>query len=320
MNVRASQAGAFALLCAVWGSTWLAIKLGVETVPTFLSAMLRFVIAASTLLALAALLRRKLPRTRSEWGAVLLVGVALFTLDYGLIYWGESNGVESGLSAVLFATLPLQTAVWAHGLLAKERLTVQKLVGIGVGFGGILLIFRAQLATAGPEKLLPMLAIVLSSTCAGLATVTMKRWAHDTDPFTFNGLAMAVGTAGLAVISLGTGEPWAVPSWPEGLLPILYLALAGSVVTFVAYMWLLRQVEATTASFVSLITPIIAVLLGFAVAQEILEPLDIVGTAVTLLGIYLATSRKAAEWVRNRFGLRAPTSDSVAPGTPNGKR
>lgn len=319
MSVRASQAGAFTMLCAIWGSTWLAIKFGVEAVPTFLSASLRFVVAATVLLALTAAFRRKLPGTRTEWGVVVFVGIVLFVGDYGLIYWGEANGVESGLSAVLFATMPLLTALVAHALLRRERLTAQKLLGTAIGFGGVVLIFRGQLGSAGLEKFFPMLAIVLASVCGAVATVAIKRWGHGLDGFAFNGLAMAVGAAGLAAISLSNGEPWAMPAWPGGLGPILYLGLAGSVVTFVTYLWLLRQIEATSVSFIALITPIVALVLGFAFANEALDALDVIGTAVTLLGIYLSLSKRLGAWVAGVRNAGAAADPAGEPPSPNGK-
>ncbi len=319
MKPRASQAAAFALLCTIWGSTWLAIKVGVAAVPTFLSATLRFVVAAGVLLALAIAFRRKLPSRRTEWGVIAFVGIILFAGDYGLIYWGEANGVESGLSAVLFATMPLLTALAAQVLLTTERLTAQKLLGIAIGFGGVVLIFRGQLGTAGAAKFLPMLAVVLAAACGAAATVAIKRWGHDIDGLVFNGLAMTVGATTLAALSLAVGERWTLPPWPAGLGPILYLALAGSVVTFVAYLWLLRQVEATTVSFITLITPIVALFLGLSFANETFEVLDLVGTAVTLAGIYLSISRRFGAWSRGLRAARAGAQPSDDPAAMNGK-
>src|SRR5439155_798473 len=97
-------------------------------------------------------------------------------------YWGENHGVLSGLSAILFATFPLQTALVANAFLKAERFTIQKMLGIGVGFGGVVLIFRSQLGTAGLGQVAPMLSIVLAATCAAFATVAVKRWGHDTEP------------------------------------------------------------------------------------------------------------------------------------------
>jgi drug/metabolite transporter (DMT)-like permease len=312
---RLGYGAAFAVLCAIWGSTWLAIKIGLQGAPAFLAASLRFVVASAVLLALAGARGSALPRGRSEWGLVGLVGFLLFTVDYGLIYWGENNGVESGLSAILFATLPLQTAIAAHGILRDERLTAQKLAGIAIGFGGILVIFRGQIGLAGPGKLYPMLAIVLAASCAAVCTVAVKRWGHDTNPISFNAFAMGVGAIGLAAASLGAGEPWAVPSWPEGIGAILYLALVGSVVAFVTFLWLLKKIQATVMSYIALVTPIAAVFLGVSLGSEVLDPLAILGAALTLGGIYLSMSRRAASWGRALMGT-AVVPEPAAPADP----
>src|SRR3989475_12999454 len=198
---RLFRSAAFAMLGVIGGSPWLAIRIGLEGAPPFLSASLRFAVASIVLVLLGIVFRSKWPQNRTEWVLVVFVGLVLFTADYGLIYWGENNGVESGLSAILFATLPLQTALVANAILRGEQLTVQKLAGIGLGFGGILLIFRGPIGTPGLDKAFPMLAIILSATCAAFATVAIKRWGHETNPVTFNAAAMAVGTVGLALVS-----------------------------------------------------------------------------------------------------------------------
>ncbi len=290
MDRRATVAAVFVLLCGIWGSTWLAIKLGVETVPTFLSAAFRFLISAVVLLALAAAFGRRLPRARSEWGVIGFVGLALFLGDYGLVYWGEANGVPSGLSAVLFAVMPLMTAVAAHALLPRERLTLRKLAGIGVGFAGIAIIFRGQLGNAGIGLLFPMLALVTGATLAGISTASIRKWARDIDGLVFNGIAMGIGSLALLALSWTLGERWTVPSWPGGLAPILYLSLVGSVVAFVAYHWLLDRAEATTVSFILLITPIVALVIGYAAANETIDLVDALGTGLTLGGIYVSFS------------------------------
>ena len=129
MATSSTRSGAFAMLCIIWGSTWLAIRIGLEGAPPFLSASLRFAVASVVLVLLAVVFRSKWPQNRTEWALVGFVGVVLFTADYGLIYWGENNGVESGLSAILFATFPLQTALVANAYLKAERFTAQKLLG-----------------------------------------------------------------------------------------------------------------------------------------------------------------------------------------------
>ena len=298
MQRNVVQGAAYALLCTIWGSTWFAIKVGLESTPVFFAASLRFAVAAAVLAGLLVVLGAHLPRTRAEWNLALFAGIVLFTADYGLIYWAEGNGVPSGLTAVLFATMPLQTAIAAHALIEEEPFTRQKMAGIGLGFAGILLIFRTQLSLSGWGLFLPMLAVLLSATCAGVVTAAERRWGREVDPIGFNVVAMAIGSTCLASISLVTGEAWSVPPWPAGLGAVLYLSLAGSVVAFVAWNWMLRTVSATSMSFVTMITPIVALVLGAAVANEGFQPLDIAGAGVVILGIYLSGARRLGAWTR----------------------
>src|SRR5438128_2124518 len=317
MATSSTQSAAFAMLCLIWGSTWLAIRIGLEGAPPFLSASLRFAVASIVLVLIAVVFRSKWPQNRTEWALVGFVGIVLFTADYGLIYWGEGNGVESGLSAILFATFPLQTALVANAYLKAERFTVQKLLGIGVGFGGVVLIFRSELGTAGLEKVFPMLSIVVAATCAAFATVAVKRWGHDTEPISFNAAAMAVGSAALAAVSLIAREPWGVPTWPQGLGAILYLAIAGSVVTFVAWQWLLKEMQATTLSYIALIIPIVAVLLGASLGNEKFDLIDLIGAGIVLFGVFVSTSRRAATFARSAMGQAIADPDPADP--PAGK-
>ncbi len=216
----------------------------------------------------------------------------MFILDYGLIYWAEANGVESALAAILFATMPFQTALMAHGLIRHEKLTVRGIVGIVMGFGGLFLVFGGKIGEIGSEIAFPMLAIVLSATCASAASVAMKRWGREASPYTWNGVAMAIGAVGLLLLSLSVREPLVVPGWPEGILSILYLAVFGSIVAFVGYLRLLRTFPVTTMSFIAFITPIVAVFLGFVVASETLDPLAGVGAGITLAGILVHTWKR----------------------------
>src|SRR3989454_9869382 len=115
-----------------------------------------------------------------------------------------------------------------------------------------------------------MLRIVRAATWAAFASVAVKRWGHDSEPISFNAAAMAVGAAGLATVSLIAREPWGIPTWPQGLGAILYLAIAGSVVTFVAWQWLLKEMPATSLSYIALIIPVVAVFLRAGPRHETL--------------------------------------------------
>ncbi|MFQ5552416.1 MAG: EamA family transporter [Thermoplasmata archaeon] len=298
--------GIYALLSIVWGSTWLAIKVGLEGAPPLLAASLRFFLAAAILLPLTVLIRAPWPRGRVEWSVVAFVGVVLFVFDYALIYWAQSVGLDSALAAILFATMPFQTALMAHALVPKERLTGIKILGISMGFAGVFLIFGGGVTGAASVGLLAMLAVVLSAACASAASVAVKRWGPNANPYSWNAVAMAIGAVGLLILSLGAGEPLIAPGWPQGVLSILYLAVFGTVVAFVGYVRLLRTFPVTTMSLIAFITPVVAVFLGLVVAGESLAPLVGIGAGITLAGVFVST------W-RRRVPLRGTAESAPVP-------
>ncbi|MEE9164114.1 MAG: EamA family transporter [Thermoplasmata archaeon] len=301
--------GIYALLSIVWGSTWLVIKVGLEGAPPLLAASMRFFLAAAILVPLTVLIRAPWPRGRVEWSVVAFVGVVLFVFDYALIYWAESVGLGSAMAAILFATMPFQTAIMAHALVPKEKLTGLKIVGISLGFAGVFLVFSGGISGAATVGFLPMLAVILSAACASAASVVVKRWGPNANPYSWNAVAMAIGAVGLLILSLGAGEPLVVPGWPEGVLSILYLAIFGTVVTFVGYIRLLRTFPVTTMSLIAFITPIVAVFLGLVVAGESLAPLAAVGAGITLVGVFVSTRRR-------RVPLRGTPESASVPGNP----
>jgi drug/metabolite transporter (DMT)-like permease len=147
---------AFAILCFVWGSTWLVIKVGYGGLGPFNVAALRFFIAGAALTVMAPMMGAHWPRGREQWRLVILVGVVLFAADYGLIYWAE-QWLDSGLTAILFATLPIFTALLAHFYLPGDRLTVQKLAGTLLAFAGVFALFADSLKVdaSGSTRRLP---------------------------------------------------------------------------------------------------------------------------------------------------------------------
>ena len=283
----------FALLCAIWGSTWMVIKVGYGGLGPFNVAGLRFLLAGLVFAALVPLLKARWPRGRVEWTLVAFVGATLFALDYGLIYWGEQF-IDSGLTAILFATMPLLTALGAHLYLPAERLTARKLAGTLVAFLGVVALFADRLRL-DPSLALPMLAIVGSAAFGAASTIAIKRHGHDLHPAALNAPAMLAGAGILFLASLaaghGLGLPRDAPTWGA----VTYLVLAGSVVTFLLYFWLMKTWSATTMSFVAIFTPAIALLLGFLVLDERPTVWTAVGAVLILGGVTLALRRPAPQ-------------------------
>jgi drug/metabolite transporter (DMT)-like permease len=280
----------YVMLCLIWGSTWLVIKVGYGGLGPFNVAALRFLIASIVLAPIVPLFRASWPSTRTEWTLVVWVGLVLFAADYGLIYWGEQF-LDSGLTSILFALLPLVTIGFAHLYVPGDRITGRKLAGSVVAFGGIVALFgdRVRLDPAG---LGPMLAIVTSTVCAAAAGVATKRHGGNLHPASLNAPAMLIGAAALGAASLAAGDGLALPLDAPTWSAIVYLAIAGSVITFLGYLTLLKSWSVTSLSFISVFTPAFALLLGFVFLDERPTISSGAGAAMILGGVALALSDK----------------------------
>ena len=289
---HAAKVALFALLCFIWGSTWLVIKVGYGGLGPFNVAAIRFLGAGLLCLAIVPLAGARWPRGRAEWLLAVFVGVVLFGADYGLIYWSEQF-IDSGLTAILFATLPLVTIVVAHIYLPGEPITARKLTGTLLAFLGVVALFGDHLRL-DPAKAIPMAAIVVSAVCAAVAGVATKRHGAALHPASLNGPAMLVGGATLVVASLAAGDGFGVPHDAQTIAAIGYLAVAGSVVSFLAYFSLLKSWSVTSLSFISVFTPAIALVLGFVFLDERPTPLTAIGGALILAGVALALTNGRA--------------------------
>jgi drug/metabolite transporter (DMT)-like permease len=279
----------YAMLCLIWGSTWLVIKVGYGGLGPFNVASVRFLLAGLVLAVVVPIAGTGWPRGRVEWLLVLWVGVVLFAIDYGLIYWAEQY-LDSGLTAILFATLPLVTVTLAHFYVPGDRITARKLAGTLLALGGVACLFADHLRLDA-TKAGPMLAVIASAVCAAAAAVAMKRHGARLHPVALNAPAMLVGGVLLGAASLAAGDgfhvPHDVPTWGA----VTYLALAGSVVTFLVYFRLLKSWSVTSLSFISVFTPVVALVLGFVFLDERPTLWTAAGAVLILGGVTLALTR-----------------------------
>jgi drug/metabolite transporter (DMT)-like permease len=276
----------YVMLCLIWGSTWLVIKVGYGGLGPFNVAAVRFFIAGAVLMPLVPLLGVKWPSNRTEWTLVAWVGVVLFAADYGLIYWGEQF-LDSGMTSILFALLPLVTIGLAHLYVPGDRITGRKLAGSVLAFVGIVALFGDRVRL-DPTGLGPMLAIVASTVCAAAAGVASKRHGDNLHPAALNAPAMLIGAAALGMVSIVAGDGLLLPRDAATWGAVIYLAIAGSVVTFLVYFTLLKTWSVTSLSFISVFTPAIALILGFVFLGERPTLWTWVGAILILGGVALA--------------------------------
>ena len=276
----------FALLCLIWGSTWLAIKIGLDGVPPFLAAGLRFLLATLIVGLVLATRRRRVQLTRAEKVCVLSLGVLVFWLDYAAVYWAEAR-ISSGLTAILFSTMPLMTSLLSAYWTRSETLSGRKVAGILVCVLGTALLFWPH-ERLGLQQALGMLAALAGSLCAAINLVTMKKHGRHGDPFVLNFFGMGIGTLCLLAMSAAT-ESWSAVAWSRSnVLALVYLSVFGSVVAFSAYYYLIKKMDATVVSLTTLIIPIVALALGRAFLNETVTPTALAGIATILGGVAVA--------------------------------
>jgi drug/metabolite transporter (DMT)-like permease len=276
----------YALICLIWGSTWLVIKIGLVGVPPFLGAALRFTLASAVLFALLALRGTKIRLTRDDKICILSCGLLSFSLSYACVYWAEQY-ISSGLAAILYCMMPLATALLSRFWTRSETLSGRKIGGIAVAMAGTAVLFWPGAGVSRAE--LAGTAVALGSVvCAAVNLVMVKRHGRDTDIYVMNAFGMGLGAALLLALS-AFAESHAIVAWSrDNVLAIVYLSLAGSVTTFLSYYYLVKVMEATKLSLITLIFPIVAVALGRVFLHESLPARVWSGTAAVFLGVAIA--------------------------------
>ena len=276
----------FALICLIWGSTWLVIKIGLDGMPPFLGAGLRFLLATLLVGVMMAARRRRLHLTRDDKVCVLSLGLLVFWIDYAAVYWAELR-ISSGLTAIIFSTMPLMASLLSAYWTRSETLTGRKVAGIVVGMLGTALLFWPH-EHLGYQKTLGMLAALGGCLSATINLVTMKKYGRNSDPFVLNFFGMGLGAACLLVMSAAL-EDWHSVVWTRSnVLAIFYLSVFGSVVAFSSYYYLIKKMDATIVSLSTLIIPIVALILGRAFLGETVTPLAVAGIVTILAGVAIA--------------------------------
>jgi len=284
----------FGLLTVIWGTTWAAIRVGLEGVPPFTGVALRFALAGALLVALAPSLGIRLGRAPRERVLWLANGVLSFCLSYSAVYWSEQY-IPSGLAAVLFATYPLFVAALAHFLLPGERLRRGAALGMVLGFTGVAVIFSDDLTLLGGEAVRRAAFVMLVAPLASAAaSVVVKRWGGGVHPLSLAAVPMLFAgvVMGAAALLAERHLPLVLDARSVGAL--LYLAVLGSAVTFTIYYWLLANMKATRLALMSYLIPIVAVAIGAALFDEPLRPRLLLGSALVLGGVVIVSRRRPA--------------------------
>jgi len=283
---------AFAIIYFVWGSTFLAIRIGVREVPPFLLCAMRFV-AAGLFLYGWSIARGERPPNNRQWRSVASLAVLIFVFDYGLVFWAEQR-VPSGLAAVMLALIPAFMALSEILLLRTQRLTTGLAMALLIGLGGVAVLVSRSFDLGGePIDRAGALALMVAAMSWSLASVLMRKLHLPSSKAMSGGAQMLAGGVLLTLVAALRGEfyrfdPWGVSraAW----LALLYLIVAGSIIGYTAYTWLLHRESPTKVGTYAYVNPVVAVLLGYFLAGEALGLRTVLGTLLVLVSVVVITT------------------------------
>ena len=283
---------AFAIIYFVWGSTFLAIRVGVREVPPFLLAGLRFLIAG---LVLFAWMRAKgtVSPTARQWFSATLLAVLIFVLDYGLLFWAERR-VPSGIAAVMMATIPVFMTLSEILFLKTQRLTPRLGAALLIGIGGVLVLVSRSISFGdSPIDTIGAIALIVAAIGWSVGSALTRKLPLPSSKAMSSGAQMFAGGVLLMITSAALGEfrgfrvqAVSLKAW----LALAYLIVAGSIIAFTAYVWLIHHESPTKVGTYAYVNPVVAVLLGYFLGGEGLSLRTIVGTMLVLVSVVAITT------------------------------
>jgi len=286
---------AFAIIYFVWGSTFLAIRVGVHEIPPFLYAAMRFLVAGLVLYLWMAARGEHSPKPR-EWMSAFFLALLIFVFDYGLLFWAEQR-VPSGIAAVMMATIPVFMALSEIVILRTQQLTARLTLALLVGIAGVAVLISRSLNLGGaPIDRMGAIALLIGSVSWSVASALNRKLPLPASKVMSSGTQMLAGGVLLTIAAGALGEfrnfhPMSVSggAW----FALAYLIVAGSIVGFTAYVWLLHHESPTTVGTYAYVNPVVAVIIGYFIGGEGLGLRTILGTACVLVSVVLITTTKA---------------------------
>src|SRR5688572_16979777 len=281
------------ILCLIWGSTWIFIKIGLDDLPPITFAAARFLLAVAILLPVIWVLELPWPRSASEWKLIALTGFLQFSFNYSTVFWAEQY-ITSGLAAVLQAMITVFGLLLAWIFLPAEKITKLKIFAVCLGVVGVAVIFIEQLRVESVMAFAGCAAIVGGAYAAAQASILVKARGSSLHPASLVCAQMICGLPALVIYALvAEGDPLSFNWTWRAIACVLYLTVLGTIAAFWLYYWLLSRIESTKAMMISLVTPLIAVLIGAVVLGERLPPQTLFGGILIISSVGLIAFRRS---------------------------
>ena len=281
------------LLGAIWGASYMFIKIGGAEIPPFTFVEVRTLIAAIALMLVLALRKESIPRTRRAWLTLTAMGIFNGVIPYTAITWGETH-ISSGLASILTAAMPLFTIIFAHFWTKDERLTMPKAIGVALGFIGVVVLFVPELQRGLQMEFWGQFAIVIAAASYGLATLIAHKYLDGVSPVMAPTGQLLTAAIIMLPFSLAFDNPFALSPSLKAMGALLILALLGTAFAYILYYWLIEHTGATRTSLVTYLIPITGILWGALFLGEPIEWQAIVGLLLIIAGVGLV-NRSSAE-------------------------
>ena len=296
---------AWLILCLIWGTTWIFIKVGLTDLPPITFAAARFLLAVAILLPVIWIRRLPWPRSATEWKLIGLTGFLQFSLNYSSVFWAEQH-ITSGLAAVLQAMITVFGLLLAWIFLPSEKITPVKIFAVFLGVVGVAVIFIEQLRIESVMAFAGCVAIVAGAYAAAQASILVKARGSSLHPASLVCAQMICGLPAIIIYALvAEGNPTHFNWTWKAIACVLYLTVLGTVAAFWLYYWLLSKIESTKAMMISLATPLIAVLIGAIFLGERLPPQSLIGGLLIISSVALIAIR------RRRTEQQHPNTDAI---------
>ncbi len=288
------------ILCLIWGSTWIFIKVGLADLPPITFSAARFLLAVLILAPVVFRWKLVLPKNSSEWKLIAFTGILQFSVNYSAVFWSEQY-ISSGLAAVLQATITVFGLLLAWIFLPSERITKLKIFAVLLGVAGVAVIFLDQLRVDDLRAFAGCVAIVVGAYAAAQASILVKAKASSIHPATLVMTQMAFGLPAIIAYALiAEGNPLTFNWTLRAVVCVVYLCVVGTIAAFWLYYWLLSRIESTKAMMISLVTPMIAVVIGNLVLGETLPPQTVMGGLLIIMSIGLIVLRRRPQDIQRR--------------------
>jgi drug/metabolite transporter (DMT)-like permease len=299
----------FVLLGFFWGSSYLFIKIGVDAgLPPFMLITLRLLIGFALLVTVVAVARETLPRNPRTYGHLMVMGAVNIAIPFSLITWAELT-VDSALAAILNAAVPLFVIVIAAIFLRDERITINRLAGLAVGFIGVAILVGFDPGDLAGGDMAGELALIGSTISYGIGAVYSRRNIHGLRPMIPALFQVGFALVMVSILTLVFERPFSTPITPEAWFSVIWLGLLGSGLAYLVFFRLLGRWGATRTSMVAYLLPVYGIALGALVLSEPIDARLLIGTALVIGGVALVNSKYGAKPLFERRPARAEPAE-----------